>query len=108
ARDLQQIKGDPAAVPTATREFTRTDRLLIRVPAYGGGDTALPLSVHLLNRTGQPMSELAVSPSSIAGGQQIELPLAGMAVGEYLVEIKAASDSGGPATTELVGFRIVG
>ena len=63
-RELQQIKADPDAVPIATREFSRTDRLLIRVPVYGPGDTAPALSVHLLNRAGQPMSELPAA----AGG----------------------------------------
>ncbi len=38
-REYQQLKADPDAVPVASREFSRTDRLLIRVPAYGAGDT---------------------------------------------------------------------
>jgi hypothetical protein len=50
------------------------------------------------------MSELPAAPSATPGSQQIELPLAGLAAGEYLLEIKAA---GGEAT-ELVGFRITG
>ena len=57
-REYQQLKADPDAVPLAAREFSRTDRLLVRVPAYGPGGTAPPLSVHILNRAGQPMSEL--------------------------------------------------
>ena len=40
ARDIQQIKADPEAVPVAAREFSRTDRLLVRVPAYGPGGAA--------------------------------------------------------------------
>ncbi len=34
-RDFQQLKGDPKAVPVAAREFSRTDRLLVRIPAWG-------------------------------------------------------------------------
>jgi len=100
ARDLQQIKSDPEPVPQPAREFSRTDRLLIRVPAYGPGNTTPAISAHLLNRTGQPMSELQVGPSSSPDVQQIDLPLAGLAAGEYLLEIKAGD------LKELVGFRV--
>jgi hypothetical protein len=100
ARDYQQIKGDPEALPIPVREFSRTERLLIRVPAYGPGNTAPALSAHLLNRGGQAMSELQVGPSASPDVQQIDLPLAGLAVGEYLLEIKAGD------LKELVGFRV--
>jgi hypothetical protein len=73
---------------------------LIRVPAYGPGNTAPVLSAHLLNRGGQAMSELQVGPSASPDVQQIDLPLAGLAVGEYLLEIKAGE------LKELVGFRV--
>lgn len=104
-REYQQIKTDPDAVPIAAREFTRTDRVLIRVPAYAASG-APTLSVHVLNRTGQAMSELPVAPSPVEGEQQVELPLAGFAPGEYIVEIKAAGDGGD--VKELVGFRVTG
>lgn len=100
ARDFQQIKSDPDAVPLPAREFSRTDRLLIRVPAYGPGNTAPALSAHLLNRGGQVMSELPIGLSASPDVQQVELPLAGLAVGEYLLEIKAGD------LKELVGFRV--
>src|SRR5262245_51757371 len=38
--EFNRMKGDPDAVPVAVREFSRTDRLLIRVPAYGTGAAA--------------------------------------------------------------------
>jgi hypothetical protein len=100
ARDYQQIKSDPDAVPLPVREFSRTDRLLIRVPAYGPANTVPALAAHLLNRGGQTMSELQVGPSGSPDVQQIELPLAGLAVGEYLLEIKTGD------LKELVGFRV--
>ena len=104
ARDLQQMKSDPDAVPVATRAFARTDHLLIRVPVYGPGDTAPTLRVHLLNRTGQAMSELAAGPSAAPGAQLIDLPLASLAAGEYIVEIKATDGD----ASDLVGFRVTG
>jgi VWFA-related protein len=100
ARDYQQIKSDPDAVPLPAREFSRNDRLLIRVPVYGPGNTVPALAAHLLNRGGQTMSELQVGPSGAPDMQQIDLPLAGLAVGEYLLEIKAGD------LKVLVGFRV--
>jgi VWFA-related protein len=99
-RDYQQIKADPDAVPVAAREFSRADRLLIRVPVYGAGGTAPTLSVHLLNRSGQPMSELQAEAAGAPDIQQIDMPLAALAPGEYLLEIKAGDHQ------ELVGFRV--
>jgi hypothetical protein len=105
-REYQQLKTDPDAVPLATREFSRSDRVLIRVPAYGPGGTTPPLSVHLLNRAGQQMSELTVSPAVTPGEHQIDLPIASLAPGEYLVEIKASGEGG--EAKELLGFRVTG
>jgi VWFA-related protein len=103
-REYQQLKADPDAVPLAAREFSRTDRLFVRVPAYGAGGTTPAISAHILNRGGQAMSELTVTPSAKAGVQQIEVPVAGLAPGEYVIEIKAEGDGG--EAKELVGFRV--
>ena len=104
AREFQQLKSDAAGIPIAAREFSRTDRLIIRVPAYGPGGSTPALSVHLLNRTGSAMSELAPAPAPNTGMQQVELPLAALAPGEYAVEIKATGEGG--EATEHVGFRV--
>jgi VWFA-related protein len=105
ARELQQLKNDPDAVPHAMREFARSERLLVRVPAYGPGDTALPVSVHLLNRSGKSMSEVPTTESGLSGIQQIDLPLAGLAPGEYVLEIKSQAGDG---AKQLVAFRVTG
>ena len=39
------------------------------------------------------MSELQVGPSTSPDVQQIDLPLAGLAAGEYILEIKAGDDA---------------
>ena len=106
AREFQQLRTDGDAVPIAGREFNRIEHLLIRVPTYGPGGTSPALSVHLLNRAGAAMNELKAEPSPRAGEQQIDLPLAALPPGEYVLEIKAG-EQGGEAT-ELVGFRVTG
>jgi VWFA-related protein len=87
ARDFQMTSRDPDAVPVASREFLRTDRLLMRFDVYGS-DTPTAL---LLNRNGQKMSELPVTPTTTGGTHQIDLGLGGIPPGEYLVEIRVGT-----------------
>ena len=103
ARDYQLLKADADAIPLATREFSRTDRLLIRVPTYGPSGTATSLVAHLLNRAGSTMNDLQVVPSPNADDQQFDLPLSGLAPGEYVIEVTAGDEA-----KELVGFRVTG
>jgi VWFA-related protein len=105
-REFQQLKTDPDPVPTLGRDFTRTDRLFLRIAAYGPGQTPPQLTAHILSRTGQPMSELPVTPGANGHASEIDVPLAGMAAGEYVIEIKATGEGGG--AQEFVGFRVTG
>jgi len=104
-RDFQQLKGDPKAVPVPAREFSRTDRLLVRIPAWGPANSVPKLTARLLNRGGQAMSDLPVAPAASPGAPfEIDMPLAGMAPGEYVLEVSAAGEGG--EAKELVGFRV--
>src|SRR4051812_377223 len=104
--ELNKLKADPDAIPTASREFTRTDRLVVRVPVYGPPGATPPLKVHILNRAGNAMSELPVAPSAKPGEQQVELGVAALPPGEYVLEIKIGDQDSD--AKELVGFRITG
>ncbi len=105
ALEYRAIAKDADAVPTATREVRRTDRLLIRFDAYGPGGAAPDATARLLNRAGTPMATLPVQTFA-AATRQVDLPLAGLASGEYLVEIKAKAAEGGEATS-LIPLRII-
>jgi len=105
AREFQQLKADAKAVPTAAREFIRTERLLIRVPAYGPAATTPKLTARLLNRAGQAMTDLPVTADPSGAPFEIDVPLASLSAGEYLVEITMAGESG---ARELIGFRVTG
>jgi hypothetical protein len=96
ARDFQMTARDPDAVPVATREFLRTDRLLVRFDVYGSDAPAGAL----LNRNGQKMTDLPVSPATAGGTHQIDFSLGGIPPGEYLIEISAG------ATKELVPMKV--
>jgi len=104
AREFRRIDAG-TAVPVASREFSRAERLLIRFPAYGPADAAPALSAKLLNRLGQPMRNLTVAPASAPSGvNEIDLPLAGLANGEYLIELTAKSPAG--EATDRINFRV--
>ena len=106
-REYQQLKSDPAATPTALREFRRTDRLVIRFDTFGKPTGALTLSAKLLNKQGQKMTDLPLMPPATEPQGQVDLPLSSLAVGEYLLEVSATSEGQQPST-ELVAFRVVG
>jgi hypothetical protein len=106
AREFQQLRTATDVIPLAGREFNRIEHLLIRVPTYGPGGTAPPLRARLLNRAGQPMNDLQIEPSPTAGEQQIDLPLAALPPGEYVVEIRAGDQDGD--AKELFAFRVTG
>jgi len=106
AREQQQIRTDADAVPVASREFSRTDRLLVRVPAYGPGNSTPTVTVKLLNRDGQAMTELPVSPAASQSARQVDVPLAALAPGDYVLEITATGDGGN--AKQLVAFRVTG
>jgi VWFA-related protein len=109
-RELQQLKADADAPPVALREFSRTDRLLVRVPAYAPGGASPALTARMLNRAGDAISDLPVTASATPGGDaQFDLALSSFPPGEYILEIKAAGGDGASSDSrELVAFRIVG
>ncbi len=103
AREFRTLDAQ-AAVPVASREFSRTERLLIRFQAYGPGGAPPVVTAKLLGRMGQRMRDLAVAPASTPGGSAIDLPLAGLAAGEYMIEVIATSGAGD--AKDRIGFRV--
>jgi hypothetical protein len=91
-RELQTLKASQAAAPTAGREFRRTERVLVRVDAYGPGGIAPVVTARLLNRAGESMSDV---PVVMAGATAtVELALAGLASAEYILELTAKGEGG--------------
>jgi VWFA-related protein len=103
AREFRTLDVD-AAVPVAAREFSRTERLLIRFQAYGSPDAPPEVSAKLLGRSGVQIRDLEITPSATAGDHAIDLPLAGLAAGEYAVEVSAKIGARG--ATDRFTFRV--
>ena len=96
AREFQATVRDEDAVPHAARDFSRTERLLIRFDVYGA---ERPAAV-LLNRNGDKMADLPIQPAVSGGTHQIDFALGVVPPGEYLVEVSAGE------AKELVPLRV--
>ncbi|HSC27770.1 MAG TPA: VWA domain-containing protein [Vicinamibacterales bacterium] len=101
-REIQTIRNSAEAVPTADRHFSRTDRLLIRTPAYAPGGAVPVVTARLLNRNGDSMADLPVQTSP--GGAEIDYGLSSLAVGDYIIELTARTESG--QAQELIAFKV--
>jgi hypothetical protein len=63
-REFQALAADTQAIPMATRDFSRTDRVLIRFDAYAPeGEPSLP-GAAILSRAGRRMFDVPVTRST--------------------------------------------
>jgi VWFA-related protein len=101
-REFQTLVTDAEAIPVVTRDFARTDRLLIRFDASApGGEPASP-SAAILSRTGRRMFDVPVVRATTGASHQIDLTLSPLPAGEYVLEVMAAP--AGPR--QLAAFRV--
>jgi VWFA-related protein len=104
AREFREKTADTNAAPDPSRQFRRTERLVIRVPAYASG-APMRVTARLLNRLAQPMRDLEALPDS-GGVAQFDLPLATLAPGEYYLLFSVPGPSG--PIDQRIGFKITG
>jgi len=105
-REFQAIAANAAAVPPANREFSRTMRLLLRFDSYGPGNEVPAPTAALLNSNGQKFTDVPVTAATAGGTHQIDMSLATIPAGEYVIEITTKSATGDTAK-ELVAFRVI-
>jgi VWFA-related protein len=99
AREFREMSADPAVAPIPSRDFRRSDRLLIRVPASAAESSSI--GAMLLNRWHQPMRALEPMRDGPPGDTtQFDLPLAPLAPGEYTIRLTNGKSS------ESVTFRV--
>jgi hypothetical protein len=102
--EAEKIVSDPNAVPAIAREFRRTERLVVRAQAYGPGTEIPDVTARILNRSGDKVEDLPFTPQPTTGVVNVPVPLANLAPGEYLVELKAKGKGG--EAKQLVAFRV--
>ena len=104
--EARAIAAAPQAVPFAGREFLRTDHVYVRFTVYGAAAADAEVSARLTGKTGAALVELQVA--KMAGAEttyQIDVPLASIARGDYLIAIAAAR--GDQRTRALVPVRVM-
>jgi VWFA-related protein len=102
--DARAIAAGRPARPFAGREFSRIDRLFVRVMVYGASALEAEVSARLTSKAGAALLEIPVVHMPGAG-YQIEVPLASIARGDYLIAIAAAH--GEERTRALVPLRVL-
>jgi hypothetical protein len=103
AREVRDLENDPAAPPVATRQFSRNERLLIRVPVFGPGMPVLTAS--LVSGLGQVMRTLTVTAAANSDTKIIDVPLSGLATGEYHIDLVVTSDDA--RAQERITIRVI-
>ena len=106
AREVQDIRAAPDAPPTTSRQFSRTERLLLRFDAYGPAGTRPTIALRLLNRMGEGMADLPAPAAVRQNGFESEIGLGGLPPGDYLIEIAATSNA--DTIKKLFAIRITG
>jgi len=103
AREAMLIRNNADAMPTANREFSRGERLLLRFDAYAAAGGRPEVTAKLLNRAGQTMSDVPLT--SVEGKPfLIDFPLASLAAGEYVIQLDAKAPSG--TAQQMIGFKV--
>ena len=107
ALEFKSLTSGVGPAPSTSRDFRRTDRLLIRLDAYAPADAPTKVTAQLLNQQGTKMADVTVTPPADVESKtySIDLPLANLAAGQYLLEITGTSEGHKPVS-ELVAFRV--
>jgi VWFA-related protein len=105
-REYQDAARNPGAVPTPTREFLRSDRLIVRAPAQVTERSALKVSARILNRWGQPMRDLEPLDGPHDAIVQFGLPLAWLVAGQYEIEVRTTRPEG--VASQKIPLRVIG
>lgn len=107
ARNEMEWKGlvnDWGAIPTASRDFRRTERVLVRFQAYAPGTESPEVRARLLNRSGEVIHPLDVRQVESGNSYQVDLRPAHLPPGDYVIEIAVASSS--KDLNQLIAFRL--
>jgi hypothetical protein len=105
-RDIQQLRAAAAPLPTATRTFSRSERLLLRFQVIAPGEAPPAVTMKILNQGGGTMANLPPPTAGPNGRYEAEIALGGLPGGTYLIE--CAATAGGATTRSLVAIRVAG
>lgn len=90
--EFRTISGNAPPAPFAGRDFTREDRLLLRVSPYGSVANDAEVTAELLGPRGNTLLQIPIS-STGEGIYEVDLPLRSLAAGEFLIAFIARTTS---------------
>lgn len=103
-QELRAIQASPDPVPSAVRQFSHSDRVLVAVECYTSRAGETPeLSAHVLTREGRDLTALPV-PAVEQGYARFELPVGSLGQGTYILSIRATL--GSDMTEQMTAIRI--
>jgi VWFA-related protein len=100
--DLKAVKESSPPAPETAREFTRMDRLMLKIVLQGERSANATLSAGLIGRRGKRLTDLPFARGE--GVWWLDLPLQSIARGDYLIELTATA--GDLKTTAYVPVRV--
>ncbi|MGQ0733197.1 MAG: VWA domain-containing protein, partial [Acidobacteriota bacterium] len=103
AFDLRALRNATDAVPTASRRFRKSDRLLVELEYYSA-DGVPEVVVDLLNQKGEPLVTLPL-PAPIGNRVRFEVPLQSLAASVYVMRFGVSTAT--HQAREHVSFQIV-
>ena len=106
ARDFRALASMPDAVPVSSREFSRTERLMIRVPVYAPPDVPVTVAAKLLNRKGQAMRNLARAARRRAGRPSARSICRWRDLRRGITASRSSRRRPAPMTTDVLDLRI--
>ena len=89
ASEFRSLLSGPDPVAFAGRDFSRSDRLLVRVTPYGSASTDAEVTAQLVGPRGTTLAELPIHAEGEGGGFRLDLPLSSLATGEFLISLAA-------------------
>jgi VWFA-related protein len=104
AAEFRSLMAGPEPLPFAGRDFSRSDRLLLRVVPYGTASADAEVTAQLVGPRGTTLAELPIHAEGEGGGFRLDLPLSSLATGQFLIAIAARTTADRVET--LVPLRI--
>jgi VWFA-related protein len=87
--EFRNMSSAPDPVAFAGRDFTRSDRVLVRVSAYGTAAADAEVTAQLVGPRGTTLAELPIHSEGEGAAFRLDLPLSSLATGEFIIAISA-------------------
>jgi hypothetical protein len=100
--DLKRVHSDTPPAAYQGREFSRSERILMRIVVEGQRAATAAVSIGLIDRRGKRLTDLPFTRTP--AGWLLDLPLQSIARGEYLIGVEA--EAAGQRSTAYVPIRI--